>query len=150
MKKKILLSFLIIVLLFFTISCDFKNKNDNEHKNLNEVIDSMKVIINENEYVIKLENNETVRSLINLLPLEFSMNELNENEKYAYLDNILPADSYNPGRINAGDVMLYGNNCLVIFYKSFDTTYSYTKIGHIENLPDLGDGGVLVKFIEEL
>ena len=29
--------------------------------------------------------------------------------------------------------MLFGNSCLVIFYKSFTTSYSYTKIGHIEN-----------------
>ena len=42
--------------------------------------------------------------------------------------------------------MLYGDNCLVIFYKSFDTSYSYTKIGHINNLPDLGNDNVLVKF----
>ena len=41
--------------------------------------------------------------------------------------------------------MLYGSNCLVIFYKSFDTSYSYTKIGHIENLPDLGDGNINVE-----
>lgn len=150
MKKKLTLSFLIIVLLFFVVSCDFKNKNNNEYKNSNEVISSMKVIINGNEYIVKLENNETVRSLINLLPLEFTMNELNGNEKYVYLNNTLPTDSYNPGRINAGDIMLFGDNCLVIFYKSFNTPYSYTKIGHIENLPDLGDGGVLVKFIEEL
>ena len=33
--------------------------------------------------------------------------------------------------------MLYGNNCLVIFYESFSTTYSYTKIGHIENIDNL-------------
>ena len=41
--------------------------------------------------------------------------------------------------------MLYGNNCLVIFYKSFDTSYSYTKIGHIDNLEDLGTGNIIVK-----
>jgi hypothetical protein len=35
--------------------------------------------------------------------------------------------------------MLFGDNCLVIFYVSFDTGYSYLKIGHIDNLPELGD-----------
>ena len=146
MKKKLTLSFLIIVLLFFVVSCDFKNKNNNEYKNSNEVISSMKVIINGNEYIVKLENNETVRSLINLLPLEFTMNELNGNEKYANIDKSLPTNSFYPDRINKGDVYLFGNDCIVIFYESFVPDYSYTKIGHIDNLPDLGNGDVSVKF----
>ena len=62
------------------------------------------------------------------------------------MNNSLTTNSYNPNHIVKGDVMLYGNNCLVIFYKSFDTSYSYTKIGHIDNLPDLGNSDVLVKF----
>jgi hypothetical protein len=41
--------------------------------------------------------------------------------------------------------MLYGNNCLVIFYKSFYTSYSYTRIGHINNLPDLGTESISIK-----
>jgi len=41
--------------------------------------------------------------------------------------------------------MLFGDNCLVIFYKSFDTSYSYLKIGHINNLPDLGSGNTTVR-----
>ena len=78
------------------------------------------------------------------------MKELNGNEKYVYLDSKLPVSEYSPKHINKGDVMLYGNNCLVIFYKSFDTSYSYTKIGHIDNLDDLDNKDVLVKFkIEE-
>ena len=117
----------------------------NKYQVINNEVSTMKAIINNIEYVIKLESNETVNSLINLLPIEITMNELNGNEKYIYLDNTLPTNSYNPNRINAGDVMLYGNNCLVIFYKSFDTSYSYTKIGHIDNLEDLGTGNITVK-----
>ena len=106
----------------------------------------MKAIINGKEYRINLENNETTKAFINLLPLEITMNELNGNEKYIYLDSTLPTNSINPEHINKGDVMLYGNNCLVIFYQSFNTSYSYTKIGHIDNLPDLGSGNIVVEF----
>ena len=105
----------------------------------------MKSIINEKEYIINLENNETVKELIEILPLNIKMSELNGNEKYSYLNTALSTNPLKPGHINAGDVMLYVNNCLVIFYKSFDTTYSYTKIGHIDNLPDLGNSDITVK-----
>ena len=104
-----------------------------------------KIIINDKEYSINLENNETVKELIKLLPLDITMSELNGNEKYIYLDSTLSTNSSNPKHINSGDIMLYGNNCLVIFYKSFDTSYSYTKIGHIDNLPNLGKGDISVK-----
>ena len=143
MIKKILLS-LIIMLLFIT-GCTNNNKNINSNKS-KEVINSVKVVINEKEYLIKLEDNETVTSFINMLPIELNMNELNGNEKYVYLDNKLPTNTSNLKQINKGDVMLYGNNCLVIFYKSFKTSYSYTKIGHIDNLPDLGIENIIVKF----
>jgi hypothetical protein len=77
-----------------------------------------------------------------MLPLELLMNDLNDNEKYAYLDEPLPTNTYSPKHIEAGDIMLFGDDCLVIFYESFDTSYSYSKIGHIDNLPELGDENI--------
>ena len=124
---------------------EFIDENIEINNDSNEEINIMKITIDGKEYAINLENNDTVKSLVSKLPQEFKMNELNGNEKYVNLDYTLPTDSYNPGRINAGDVTLYGNDCLVIFYKSFDTQFSYTKIGHIDNLPDLGNGSVNVK-----
>ena len=157
--KKIVYSLLIVICLFIAVGCNSKKDETNNQNNStnqqesnnkssssNEVIKSVKAIINGKEYVINLEDNETAKSFANLLPQELNMSELNGNEKYIYLDTTLPTNSSNPKRINAGDVMLYGNNCLVIFYKSFDTSYSYTRIGHIDNLPNLGNNNVLVKF----
>ena len=120
----------------------FVNESNNIEKS--DRMSKINIKINNQDYILNLEDNQTTRELINILPETFTMNELNGNEKYVYLDVTFTTNSYNPERINAGDVMLYGNNCLVIFYKSFNTSYSYTKIGHIDNLPDLGSSNIEV------
>ena len=140
MKKKLLIGLFIVISLFLITGCDNNKKQDKD-----EEINEVKVVIDEKEYIINLEKNETAKSFVNLLPKEYKMNDLHNNEKYIYINESLPTNSSNPGRINAGDVMLYGNNCIVIFYKSFDTEFDYTKIGHIDNLPDLGSGSITVK-----
>ena len=121
--------------------------NDSINKERGEIMNTtIKVNIDNKIYTATLEQNETTKQFINMLPQEFNMSELNGNEKYVYLDYTLPTNSYNPKHIVAGDIMLYGNNCLVVFYKSFDTPYSYTKIGHIENINDLRNENVSIKF----
>lgn len=138
--KKIFCTFIIVLSIFFNTGCN--NTVDNSRKAIN----NMKVEINNKEYIINLEDNKTTKEFIELLPLELEMNELNGNEKYAYLDKRLSSNSSNIKHITAGDVMLFGDDCLVIFYKSFDTSYIYTKIGHIDNLDNLGNGSITVRF----
>lgn len=147
MKKRIIYYALIIISIFTISGCNINDKKYNETNNSNEVIRTVKVTINDKEYTINLENNETAREFLNHLPLELNMSELNGNEKYVYIDFTLPTNATNPKQISAGDVMLYGNNCLVIFYETFNTQYSYTKIGHIDNLSNLGNSSISVKFI---
>ena len=150
MKKNIIICVLAISLLIMITGCNKKESISSnkivEDKNSNKVINSVKAIIEKKEYTINLENNSTAKSFANMLPQELTMSELNGNEKYVYLDNILPENSSSIKKVIAGDVMLYGNNCLVIFYKSFNTLYSYTKIGHIDNLPDLNGDRITVLF----
>ena len=107
---------------------------------------NINVAINNKKYTLQLEDNQTVTEFLELLPQEYTMNELNGNEKYVYINESLTTNSYNPKHVEKGDVMLFGDNCLVIFYKSFDTPYSYTKIGHIDNLDDLDNDNVVVIF----
>lgn len=132
------ISLLIIVLLI-----GYTNKTkDNNKKEINNI----KIIINEKEYKLNLEKTDEAKDFINNVPSELVMMDLNNNEKYVYLDKVFMNNPINVNYIEKGDLMLYGDNCLVIFYKSFETTYSYTKIGHINNLDDLNDEHVYVKF----
>ena len=151
MKTKYLIMLLVIVC---TVSCKNNNINENsisqstnerqESINGENMID-IKIIIDNKEYLLNLENSETTEEFLKLLPIELTMNELNGNEKYSYLNSTLPSDSHKIKEIKKGDVMLFGNNCIVLFYKDFNTNYSYTSIGHIDNLPDFGNENISVK-----
>ena len=104
--------------------------------------------IGDASFIIALADTEAARELSRRLPIRLEMAELNGNEKYVSLGSPLPAKAENVRRIKAGDVMLWGSDCLVVFYKSFDTPYSYTRIGHIADAQGLakavGKGDVLV------
>ncbi len=82
-------------------------------------------------FAVVLENNAAAKAFVERLPMTLDMSELNGNEKYHYLTETLPSASENVKQIRAGDIMLYGDNCLVVFYKSFATSYRYTRIGYI-------------------
>lgn len=166
MSKKLLA---FIILLIFIVGIGFiffygkdnesssnNEVNDNENKNLtpeesnlerNDDVEGLKINIDGIDMSVTLENNETVKVLLNKLPLEFVANELNGNEKYYYLDEDLPSNSQSVHRIEKGDIMLFGTDCLVIFYESFDTPYSYTRIGKIDDpslLDSISSGSVSV------
>ena len=107
---------------------------------------NLSIQVNGKTFKITLEENETTEALTKVLPLKIIMNELNGNEKYYYLDTMLPSNPTRVEKIESGDIMLYGDNCLVLFYEDFKTTYSYTRIGKIENTEGLkealGSGNV--------
>lgn len=142
--KKIIL----ILLCIFLVGCTKEEKpiKEIEYDIPNELVETMRINISGNEYIVNLEDNDTAKLLASKLPQEFQMREKNRNEKYVYLSFTLPVDPMKSRNIEKGDVMLYGNNCLVVFYKSFETDYSYTKIGHIDNLPTLGNDDVVMRF----
>ena len=99
--------------------------------------ETMQMKIGDKEYSVVLNDNNTTKALRELLPMTVKMSEFNGNEKYYLLQNSLPSRPEHIGQIKSGDVMLFGDDCLVVFYKDFKTTYSYTRIGHIENATDL-------------
>ena len=113
-------------------------------------VNEMKITVNGTEFSASFSDTKAAEEFKVMLPLTLDMSELNGNEKYIYLDSRFTTSSENVGHINSGDIMLYGSNCIVLFYESFSTPYSYTRIGHIDDPSGLknavGKGSVTVEF----
>lgn len=133
-----------------TSSCD---KEDNATTLVNNNFmanEKIKITVNSQTFTATLFNNNSAKAFKEMLPITITMNELNGNEKYYDFSNNLPANSSNPGTIKNGDLMLYGSKTLVLFYHSFSTSYSYTKLGTVDEATGLasalGSGNVTVSF----
>ncbi|MDQ0639704.1 hypothetical protein QF042_003269 [Pedobacter sp. W3I1] len=99
----------------------------------------MKITIGTKVFTATLNDNATAKAFKAMLPLTLDMKELNGNEKCFNLSKSLTVNSSNPGTIQNGDLMIYGSSTLVLFYKSFPTSYSYTKIGRVDNISGLAE-----------
>ena len=108
------------------------------------------MIVGEYTFDVEYVDNNTAEAFKKMLPVTLKMEELNGNEKYCYIDSSLPTAFSTPGTINAGDIMLFGSNCIVVFYETFKTSYSYTRIGKVKDTASLkkalGSGDVTIKF----
>jgi hypothetical protein len=159
MTKEIITSILIIcsISVFYFVNTKEKHIENNQAMevklNENEMQKSgnkLKIKVGEKTFTATILDNATAKAFKALLPLTLNMNELNENEKYAQLPKNLPTNASVPASIQTGDLMMYGSSTLVLFYESFTISYSYTKIGKIDNeaglMEALGSGDIKVSF----
>ena len=117
---------------------------------LQPIQSKMNIKIGDRIFTATLHDNATAAAFKVLLPIKANMVELNGNEKYVDLPTHLPANAVNPGTIHTGDLMLWNSNTLVLFYKTFSTSYNYTRLGKIDDtsglVAALGSGNVAVSF----
>ncbi|PVX46406.1 hypothetical protein C8C85_2262 [Flavobacterium sp. 103] len=144
-----LLTFLSITISSAS-SCNKDDDNINTENNNAMTNGKIKITVNSQTFTATLLDNNSAKAFKKMFPLTINMIELNGNEKYYDLLNSIPTDASNPGTINNGDLMLYGSKTLVLFYKIFSTSYSYTKLGRIDDVTGLasalGSGNSTVTF----
>lgn len=112
----------------------------------------MKITVNGHAFSATMDTKDTARDFASRLPMTLDMSELGGNEKYCFTDNAYSTAGgsiVNP--IEAGDVMLYQDNCVVLFYGTHDNTaYSYVPLAKIDNPAGLseavGAGSATVTF----
>lgn len=131
-------------------SCKKATSTNNEPLPEQNMNNKILIKIGDKTFTATLSDNPTAVAFKALLPLTIKMNELNNNEKYVDLSKSLPINPSAPAGIQSGDLMMYGSRTLVLFYKGFSTSYSYTKIGKIDDVTGLvaalGTGDVSITF----
>jgi hypothetical protein len=154
MKQLLLLVFSAFFVLTGCASCEKNGAATDTSNNSNNITNptggKMKIKIGNQTFTATLYDNTSAAAFKSLLPMTVNMVELNGNEKYFDLSPGLPANASNPGTIQTGDLMLYGSSTLVLFYKTFSTSYNYTRLGRIDDVTGLatavGSGNVTVTF----
>lgn len=150
---KALILFISAISMINSLAC----KSNIEEESISQNImvtpkDTQQITITVGSKIFKATviDSPTTEAFTALLPLTINMKDLNGNEKYFDLPQELPTNAFNPTTIQNGNLLLYGSTTLVLFYKSFSTSYSYTRIGSVDDpaglAKALGPGNITVTF----
>ena len=122
-------------------------QNDKEETAMDR---KMTVEVGGSQFTATLEDNEAVDALVQMMeenPVTIQMSDYAGFEKVGSLRASLPT-SNSQTTTQAGDIVLYQGNQIVIFYGS--NSWSYTRLGRIDDLTGwesaLGNGDVTVTF----
>ena len=100
----------------------------------------IQVLVNDTPFTATIEDTAAGQELLTRLPLTLSMEELHGNEKYCYTGESFGGETFVPGTIEAGDLMVFGSDCLVLFYETFSNGgWSYARVGKVDDPTGLAD-----------
>lgn len=158
MKRFIIIVFALVLLCLTACSAQKDNKNFSgpEKITIKEQTQAMTKIemtelileIEGREISVEWEDNESVKALKQLAkekPVIIEMSMYSDFEQVGTIGSSLPRNDVQM-TTQAGDIVLYQGNQIVIFYGS--NSWSYTKLGRIKNLSQeeltklLGNGDV--------
>ena len=137
-----------------TEEADNENKTEPQPSSPEESEADMRLRINDVEVCVDWEENDSVAALRDLViaqPLSIQMSSYGGFEQVGSLGTSLPRNDVQI-TTQAGDIVLYSGNNIVIFYGS--NSWAYTRLGRIElsssEMPELlSHGDVTVKLSVE-
>lgn len=96
-----------------------------------------------------LAETEVGEELASRLPLTLDMSELAGNEKYCFTQEEFPGGEETPSELHAGEIWIYSDDCIVLFYKDHaNPGYDYKFAGSLDDASGLeeavGTGDVQV------
>ena len=129
-----------IILLISLISCaktpqpvsKAEQKTEQVQKEETPMTDRIKITVSGTTLPIVLENNDATRALVAALreaPITYTASDYGGFEKVGPLGRSLPTNN-SQITTQAGDVILYSGNQIVLFYGS--NSWSYTRTGKME------------------
>lgn len=114
---------------------------------MDDAVTKLKIDVGGQTFTATLEQNDATAALIAMLPVTLSMSDYSGFEKVGSLGANLPTNNAQT-TTQAGDIVLYNGNQIVIFYGS--NSWSYTRLAHVDDLTGwveaLGSGDVTVTF----
>ena len=137
MKKKVvfILTAMILCLAFALSACgDTADKQEtaNENDQEEQIVDTIYLTIGTHKITVKLEENAATKALAELLKegdISYSAHDYGSFEKVGDLGHTLPREDKQM-TTDAGDVILYSGDQIVLFYGS--NSWSYTKLGKMQ------------------
>lgn len=159
MKKLFVICLVLVLIMGFT-ACENTNQPsesesaaiDSNRTVKTEDMTTMKmsVTIGDKSFTATLEDNAATREFVKMMeeePISINMDDYSGFEKVGSLGTSLTTDNQKI-TTQAGDIVLYNGNQMVMFYGS--NSWSYTKIGKIDDLSGwkdaLGNGSVTAVF----
>ena len=103
----------------------------------------IKIQIGDKKFTANLEDNEAAKEFAQMLPISVEMRDYGGFEKVGALGKTLASNDSQTTTV-VGDIVLYNSDQIVIFYGS--NSWSYTRLGHIDDFGDIESGNITAVF----
>lgn len=127
---------------------DEKEKAQIEAKEAIGELPNILITINGKVYTAIPDITYASQSFISHLPFVVEMNDTDGNKKQGCTYLKFDGEGSRNKTIKRGDVLIYGDSCVVVATGDFDFGNKYRKVAHINNLDTLPVGNYTVAFNE--